>query len=164
MVTKAHDHMNTLLEPARGLGRCPCKSEALRLKLHYLHGNIPLARRFCVPSGQAHMHDLGGGRDAATLPPLPVAVAEVPVSADRSFAMAIRLHILQSFTHLGAISCVGQQRLSPVFGLFQCDFYLKFQHAGKKSIQWTPKHHPPTFNHHSYCVIFCLIIDHFVVN
>lgn len=135
MVPKAHDPMNTLLEPAGGLGRCLCKSGALRLKLRYLHGDIPLARRFCVPAGQAHMHDLGGGREAAALGPLPAAVAEVPVSADRSFAMAVRLHLLQSITHLGAMGCVGQQQLSPVFCLFQCDFYLNFQHAGKKSIQ-----------------------------
>lgn len=31
MVTRAHDHVNTLLGPSQGLGRCLCKGVALRL-------------------------------------------------------------------------------------------------------------------------------------
>lgn len=67
MVAKAYDPMNTSLRPFWGLGRCLCNWGALRLKLHHLHGRMPLASRVLDSSGQSHTRDSWkGGRSPSS--------------------------------------------------------------------------------------------------
>lgn len=72
-----------------------------------------------------HVHDVEGGREAAALLPLPVAVAEAPVSADMSFYNGLWLHTLQSITCFGAMGCVG--KLCRSVAAFSCFLFVSVQ-------------------------------------